>query len=64
VKIAEEQLQSAKRAVWAYERALEAMPGYRPAIDALARLRNDQGAWRELTRDLEREAGAAVGALW
>ncbi|WP_236606281.1 tetratricopeptide repeat protein [Sandaracinus amylolyticus] len=55
----EERLQQVERAIAAYEQARDAEPSYRPAIDALARLRAEQGAWRKLADELEREAASS-----
>jgi cellulose synthase operon protein C len=52
----EEHLDDPARAVKAYERALAGMPGHRAALDALARLRTGQGAWKNLADGLENDA--------
>jgi tetratricopeptide (TPR) repeat protein len=44
------------KAVLAYRRALDALPGYRPALDALARVHGQLGAWKELGEGLRLEA--------
>lgn len=62
-EVYEERLTQPDRAVTLYEMAREAEPTYRPALDALARLRsstastkNDQATYRKLADELEREA--------
>ena len=44
------------KAIAAYEQALKAAPDFRPAIDALTRLRAERKTWSKLVDDLEREA--------
>ena len=44
-QVNEHRLDDLDAAVMAYERALEAMPRYRPALFALARLRTEQRDW-------------------
>jgi tetratricopeptide (TPR) repeat protein len=55
----EERLGQPDRAIAAYEHARDADAQYRPAIDGLARLRAEQGTWRKLVEDLEREAASS-----
>ncbi len=59
-EIYEERLGEVDRAVHAYEHAIAAVPNYRPAIDALARLRTERKTWKKLVHDLEREAAGAT----
>lgn len=60
----EERLGQFDRAITAYEQARDADPRYRPALDALSRLRAERGAtepssWRKLVDDLEKEAAGS-----
>lgn len=55
-EVYEERLDQIDRAIAAYEQSVRAVPDYRPAIDALARLRADTKAWPKLVEDLERDA--------
>jgi tetratricopeptide (TPR) repeat protein len=74
-EVYERDLAQPDRAATAYELALATSPGYAPALDALARLRASQGAWRKLADQLEHEAAdadavraadriARAGELW
>ena len=72
----EERLDKPDQAMSCYERARKIEPDFWPATLALARLRSEKEAWRELVGDLERVgrgirdevvAGAAMlrqGAIW
>lgn len=68
-EVYEEHLDQAERAIKSYEQALKVVSGYRPAIDALSRMRAERKAWSHLVDDLEHEAtespdpGLAVSAL-
>ncbi len=44
------------KAIESYELALRAVPGHRPSIDALARLRADQKGWQAAIDDLDGDA--------
>jgi tetratricopeptide (TPR) repeat protein len=55
-EVYEERLAQPERAVSLYELAREAEPTYRPALDALGRLRSEQSSFRKLADELEREA--------
>ncbi len=55
-QVYEEQLGQTDKAIAAYEQALRATPDYRPAVDALSRLRAEKRNWSKLVEDLEREA--------
>lgn len=57
-EIYEERLSLHDKAIAAYEQARDADARYRPALDALTRMRAEHGAWRKLVDELEREAGA------
>ena len=46
-------------AVVAYQRALVAVPGYQPALDALSRVHGQQKAWKELAEVLVASAEAS-----
>lgn len=65
----EEHLDDREHAEACYAQALELRPGYRPAADALARVRGELGHWQELASELERDAAGlaetqlAIGAL-
>jgi tetratricopeptide (TPR) repeat protein len=48
------------KAIASYRRAMDAQPGYRPAIDALVRVYGAQGAWKELADTLEFASQAMV----
>lgn len=56
-EVYEERLGQPERAISLYELAREAEPTYRPALDALSRLRSEQASYRKLADELEREAG-------
>ena len=51
----ESRLSDAGKAETAYDQALAAVADYRPAIDALTRLRNESKKWHALIADLERD---------
>ena len=55
-EICEQRLADVDRAMEYYRRALESAPGYRPVVDAVARLRSERSAWKPLVQELEREA--------
>jgi cellulose synthase operon protein C len=55
-EVVEEHLHDVPRALRAYRRALEGMPGHRAAHDAVARLRAAQKAWKDLAEGLEGDA--------
>ncbi len=44
------------KAIEAYELALRAVPGHRPSLDALSRLRSEQKAWQAAISDLDLDA--------
>lgn len=54
----EAHLSNARKAIAAYEQALAAVADYRPAIDALTRLRTESKTWPQLVEDLERDERA------
>jgi len=54
-QVYEEHLQDRAKAVTSYEAAVSADAGYRPAVDALARVRAEDQDWTHLLSDLERE---------
>ncbi|MEM8609123.1 MAG: tetratricopeptide repeat protein [Myxococcota bacterium] len=54
-QVYEEHLDDRTKAVVSYESAVSADSGYRPAVDALARVRADEHDWTHLLSDLERE---------
>jgi len=58
-EVYEERLGQNERAVAMYEQALKIAPEYRPAVDALARLRADAKSWTKLVDELAREAATA-----
>jgi len=58
-EVHEQHLEAPDRAAAAYETALAAEPGHPPSLEALARLRAMQGAWRRLVDQLEEEAADA-----
>ncbi|MEZ4450055.1 MAG: tetratricopeptide repeat protein [Nannocystaceae bacterium] len=58
-RVYEERIGAAERALGAFQRALEAMPEFRPALDGLARVRALQQAWPGVVEDLAREAATA-----
>lgn len=51
----EEHLDDRTKALTSYEAAVSADSGYRPAVDALARVRAEEHDWTHLLSDLERE---------
>ncbi len=55
-EVYEERLGQNDRALSAYEAALKSMPDYRPAVDAVVRLRADRKAWSRLVDDFARES--------
>ncbi|MFW6050499.1 MAG: tetratricopeptide repeat protein [Myxococcota bacterium] len=56
-QIHEQRLDDPAQALRAYEKALAGMPGHRPSLDAAARLRATQSAWKPLVDGLVRDAG-------
>ena len=54
-QVYEEHLHDPAKAVTSYETAVSADAGYRPAVDALARVRAEEQDWTRLLSDLERE---------
>ena len=54
-EVQELHLKKPDRALAAYEQALSNHVNFRPAVDALSRLRVDQQAWSMLVKDLESE---------
>ncbi len=54
-QVYEEHLKDRAKAIASYEAAVSADPEYRPAIDALARVRVEEQDWTRLLADLERE---------
>lgn len=54
-QVYEEHLDDRAKAVTSYEAAVSADAGYRPAVDALARVRAEEQDWTRLLADLERE---------
>lgn len=54
-QVYEEHLDDRTKAVVSFEAAVSADAGYRPAVDALARVRADEHDWTHLLSDLERE---------
>ncbi|MCC6875276.1 MAG: tetratricopeptide repeat protein, partial [Sandaracinaceae bacterium] len=61
--LCEEKLANPERALAAYERALEAQPLYRPALDARERLLSAKGLMPELVEQLTNEASASQDAF-
>jgi tetratricopeptide (TPR) repeat protein len=57
-EIHEERLGQPEQAIAFYEQALRAVPDYRPAVDALVRLRMETRGFAKLADDLAREATA------
>jgi len=55
-EVYEVHLEELDRAVGAYQQAVSAEPGYRPAVDGLARVRARQQAWLQLVAELNAEA--------
>jgi len=58
--VAEERLFDPQRATAAYEKALNELPDYLPAAEALHRLRATAGDWPRLITDLQEQADAAT----
>ncbi len=54
-QVYEEHLEDRTKAMTAYEAAITADGGYRPAVDALARVRAEEHDWTHLLSDLDRE---------
>ncbi|UCH28466.1 MAG: tetratricopeptide repeat protein, partial [Myxococcales bacterium] len=54
-QVYEEHMDDRAKAVTSYETAVSADTGYRPAVDALARVRAEEQDWTHLLSDLERE---------
>lgn len=54
-QVYEEHLEDRAKAVTAYETAVAADASYRPAVDALARVRAEEQDWTRLLADLDRE---------
>ena len=54
-QVYEEHLEDRGKAVTSYEAAVSADASYRPAVDALARVRADEHDWIHLLADIERE---------
>ncbi len=54
-QVYEEHLEDRPKAMTAYEAAISADSGYRPAVDALARVRAEEHDWTHLLHDLDRE---------
>ena len=54
-QVYEEHLEDRVKAVTSYEAAVSADAGYRPAVDALARVRAEEQDWTRLLADLDRE---------
>jgi tetratricopeptide (TPR) repeat protein len=54
-QVYEEHLEDRAKAVASYEAAMVADARYRPAVDALARVRTEEQDWTHLLSDLERE---------
>jgi tetratricopeptide (TPR) repeat protein len=54
-QVYEEHLEDRTKAMTAYEAAINADASYRPAVDALARVRAEEHDWTHLLSDLERE---------
>jgi tetratricopeptide (TPR) repeat protein len=69
-EIYEEELREPVRAILFYERCLHEMPEYRPAMDAISRLRTETHDWKTLVDSLAREASVggdsahAVSAIY
>ncbi len=57
-EVFEQRLRDVERATSYYQQALQDAPGYRPAVDAITRVRTEQGAWSDLVDELQREASA------
>jgi cellulose synthase operon protein C len=66
----EDHLDDREQAERCYAQALELRPGYRPAADALSRMRAELGHWTQLVDELQRDAAAladprlAIAALY
>jgi cellulose synthase operon protein C len=56
----ENRLSQPARALGAYDQALKAVPGFRPALDGRARLLAQAGDWERLVKELSREAEASA----
>jgi tetratricopeptide (TPR) repeat protein len=54
-QVYEEHLEDRTKAATSYEASVAADSGYRPAVDALARVRAEEQDWTRLLSDLERE---------
>jgi len=61
-QVYEEHLHDRAKAATSYEAAVSANAGYRPAVDALARVRAEEQDWTHLLADLERELKLADDA--
>ncbi len=59
-EVREERLNEGGKALALYEAARDADPGYRPAADAVARLRAADGSYKKLLDELDREAHAST----
>ncbi|MDW8362028.1 MAG: tetratricopeptide repeat protein [Myxococcales bacterium] len=59
-EVHEERLGQPERAIAAYETALRARPGWRPALDALARLRAERRAYAKLVEEIATLAADAA----
>ena len=59
-EIYEVHLNKLDKAVAAYRQAIDAVPGYRPALDALSRVYGQQSAWKDLGQALSVEAEEVV----
>ena len=55
-QVVDERLGDTQRATRAWRKVIEILPRDRDALDALARLHEQQGQWRELSEVLERQA--------
>ncbi|MFW6085644.1 MAG: tetratricopeptide repeat protein [Myxococcota bacterium] len=62
-EIHERRLEDPPRALRAYERALEGMPGHRPSLDAVTRLRAAQSSWKALVDGLLVDAAQSPDAF-
>jgi tetratricopeptide (TPR) repeat protein len=58
-EVYEERLGQNERAISMYEQALKIAPEYRPAVDALTRLRAESKSWAKLVDELARETATA-----
>ena len=59
-QVYEEHLEDRTKAVASFEAAISADAGYRPAVDALARVRAEEHDWTHLLSDLERDLKLVV----